>query len=154
MHKSDSEAFYTIVDKVMYVRSWYKVADKGSASNSRIYVHVAVKISLGFASCNYVLDCYTGTIILELCTQNACHIQNAEERSESLSEGLYPSYRSLVVINTLYLQEVSAVKYTLNAENIPDPSLWLSPRLGFKSPLVWDFLHSIVKVWVKLRNSL
>ena len=26
------------------------------------------------------------------------------------------------VINPLYLQEVSAVKYTLNAENIQDPS--------------------------------
>ena len=29
---------------------------------------------------------------------------------------------TVYMINPLYLQEVSAVKYTLNAENIPDPN--------------------------------
>ena len=35
------------------------------------------------------------------------------------------------IFQQLYLQEVSLVKYTLNAEDIPDPVwlLWLSPRL-------------------------
>ena len=53
----------------------------------------------------------------------------------------------LRMINPPYLQEVSVVKYTLNAENILDPSCvapLIGSRLdciipGVKSPLVWDF---------------
>ena len=56
--------------------------------------------------------------------------------------------------NPLDLREVSAVKYTLNAENISDysgvahldcmmPGVQVTTGLGF-------FLHSITKVWVKL----
>ena len=56
--------------------------------------------------------------------------------------------------NHLDLREVSAVKYTLNAENISDysgvahldymmPGVQVTTGSGF-------FLHSITKVWVKL----